>query len=399
MAKHLLFVFLLGIVVQAVLPSPVIANDIPSYAVRGPYPVGTLERVSEDNQRPLKVTLWYPALNPANLAEEVTYWTDPLPPMTDPLPVSGHALADAEPSSANSPYPLVIFSHGHWGFRHSSVYLTEHLASYGFVVMALDHAGDTLADLNNPNAMDAHIYRPQDISRLIDYAEDLTAHDIVLKGLIDVDNIAVIGHSFGGYTALVAAGAQLNFSEFDTLFCQDPAFISRDYGLCATSIATDRLAQIAGLNETPTDLWPSLGDDRVDAIVPLAAAQTTLFGHSGLNDVNVPALFMVGSMDFVPPEYYTHQAYELISSEQKAQVTFADAGHIVFVNACDTMPWQINEQVCSDPVWDMDEAHDLINHYVTAFCLAQLYGDNAAGAALDPAAAQFNDITYEAVGY
>ncbi len=36
------------------------------------------------------------------------------------------------------------------------------------------------------------------------------------------------------------------------------------------------------------------------------------------------------------------------------------------------------------PVWDMDRAHDLINHFATAFLLAELKGDAEAAKALAP---------------
>ena len=42
------------------------------------------------------------------------------------------------------------------------------------------------------------------------------------------------------------------------------------------------------------------------------------------------------------------------------------------------------EVFCTDPVWDMDRAHDLINHFATAFLLAELKGDGEAAEALAP---------------
>ena len=398
MVKHLVVVFLIGMLLVATLPPGVTAqeNENLAYAARGPYAVGTMELVVEDAERPLDVTVWYPALNPENLPEEVTYGASPPLGATELLPVSGHALADAAPNIDDGPFPLVIFSHGLWGFRHSSVYLTEHLASYGFVVIAPDHFGDNMADLGNPDMIDSHIYRPLDVTRLIDFA---TAEDSVLQDLIDANQIAVIGHSFGGYTALASAGARLHFGEFDELYCQDADFVSRDYGLCRTINTQHRLAQVAGLDETPDGLFPSFGDERIDAIVPMAAAETTLFAHTGLQDVTVPVLFMAGSMDMIPAEYYTYEVYENISSKRKALVTFDDAGHLVFVNTCDVMPWQPDKRVCSDPIWDMDHAHDLINHFVTAFLLAEFYGNVTAVTALSPEGIQFPGITYETIGY
>src|SRR5690606_30838507 len=54
---------------------------------------------------------------------------------------------------------------------------------------------------------------------------------------------------------------------------------------------------------------------------------------------------------------------------------------------------------CTDPVWDMDRAHDLINHFATAFLLAELKGDAEAAAALAPENVSFPGIQYEATGY
>ena len=54
---------------------------------------------------------------------------------------------------------------------------------------------------------------------------------------------------------------------------------------------------------------------------------------------------------------------------------------------------------CADPVWDVDRAHDLIDHFVTAFLLAELYGDTDAAAVLAPAAVQFPGIEYETTGF
>jgi hypothetical protein len=47
----------------------------------------------------------------------------------------------------------------------------------------------------------------------------------------------------------------------------------------------------------------------------------------------------------------------------------------------------------------MDRAHDLINHFTTAFLLDTLKGDAAAHAALAPDAVAFPGIEYQAEGY
>ena len=106
-----------------------------SLPARGPHPVGARDFVIDDAERPLDVTVWYPALNPDGVPETASYLLGNI------FPVPGQALRDAAPDAAGGPYPLVIFSHGFGGFRAQSTYLTEHLASHGSWVMAADHPG------------------------------------------------------------------------------------------------------------------------------------------------------------------------------------------------------------------------------------------------------------------
>jgi len=60
---------------------------------------------------------------------------------------------------------------------------------------------------------------------------------------------------------------------------------------------------------------------------------------------------------------------------------------------------QYGYNLCADAVWDMDRAHDLANHFVTAFLFDILNGDEAAHAALAPDAVAFPGITYQAEGF
>ena len=62
-----------------------------------------------------------------------------------PFEFAGRALRDAKPDFEDS-YPLVIVSHGYPGSRVLLTYLTENLASKGYVVVAIDHTDSTHAD-------------------------------------------------------------------------------------------------------------------------------------------------------------------------------------------------------------------------------------------------------------
>ena len=167
--------------------------DAPLYALRGKYTVGTRDFQIPDRKRPLRCAMWYPAQNPERKEQLATYFEGA-------AHFIGHALRNAHPASEAAPFPLVIFSHGSGGVRFQSLYLTEHLASHGFVVMGVDHTGNTIFDgILSPekyevNRIRNYIQRPSDILRQIAFAEELTAADGDMPGLIDMNRITVTGY-------------------------------------------------------------------------------------------------------------------------------------------------------------------------------------------------------------
>ena len=221
-----------------------------------------------------------------------------------------------------------------------------------------------------------------------------------MNNLINIDRVAVIGHSSGAWTALLAAGAQRDFGAMQAWCAEN----SDDFWTCGNLLGQEEtLAELLELDAVPEGLWPSVGDPRVDAIVPLAPGNATAFGSQGLASISVPALVMIGDHDmFLPYDSFGPPTYEAISGEPKAFVTFEDGNHMLFSNACAANPWIVDAGwyfACSDSVWDMDRAHDLINHFTTAFLLAELYDDADAAAALSPDAVTFPGITYETTGF
>jgi predicted dienelactone hydrolase len=407
MFKRLFLVIVIGALMLMVLPANVVAQegdepvrtglrpDAPPYAVRGPYSVGTMEFVIEDDERSLPVTVWYPAVSDT-FEEHYTYMLE-----MPPLPFMGYAILDAVPDSENGPYPLVLFSHGAQSSRYSSLYLTEHLASYGFVVIAPNHTGDTMANGEDEDVfIRSHATRPVDIVRVIDFADVATNGDGTMAGMIDVEHVAVMGHSSGAWTALLAAGAQRDYRALETWCADNPD----DFWSCGNLLGQEEvLTELYGLDAVPEGLWPAVGDTRVDAIVPMAPGNAVAFGPEGLAVIDVPALIMIGTLDmFLPYNSFGPPTHEAIGGEPKAFVTFESGNHMLFGNSCSANPWMVEWGAfafCSDSVWDINRAHDLIDHFVTAFLLAELYGDEEAAAALAPDAVDFPGITYETTGY
>ena len=372
------------------------------YAARGPHMVGT-RALALGGERSLPVTIWYPTTENGRGAEDISYPYEikiaaPLGSITI-ASFSGQAIPEASYDLTRGPYPLAILSPGFALGGRSYAWLGEHLATYGFVVIAPEHQ-ETL----NPGLMwQAAIERPLDIRALLAAVDEQTRAGGAFSGLIDPEHTAVIGHSLGGYTALAAAGARIDSRGFQALCAGARQAEDPNVWLCDMLLPhVIEMAELAGLSQVPAGLWPAWDDTDLDAVVPLAG-DAFLFDQAGLAEITVPVLAMGGTSDSDSPYHWgTQPTYEFASSARKARVALQDAEHMIFTGPCETIPWYakiaINE-FCADAVWDRNQAHEMIKHFTTAFLLAELKQDGDATSALAPDAVNFPGISYEAEGY
>lgn len=379
--------------------------DAPEYAKHGPFWVGYRSLViGEGTEHPLEADLWYPALNPQGVKEAITY---DIPfkftgiEVASPTVVHGHALAEADIDVTAAPYPLVIFSHG---FSVSPPWyntITEHLASYGFIVLAPEHTEHF--DPEWSELWSSSIDRPHDIKQTLDYAERMAASGGELAGLIDMQHVAVVGHSYGGYTSLAMAGAQYDLAAYNARCAALPENDPNTF-LCAPLVPKEAdMAALAELDPMPEGLWPSFGDPRVTAIVPMAS-DSYLFDKAGLVKITIPMMAIGGTADTgTPYEWGVRPAYDYAASARKTLVTLEGAEHTLFNTPCANTPWLQETPFyvwgCFDPVWDKDRGLDLIHHFATAFLLAELKGDSEAAKALAPENVTFPGIQYETTAY
>jgi dienelactone hydrolase len=115
------------------------------------------------------------------------------------------------PSDDGGPYPLILFSHTSAGHRRQSSFLCSHLASHGYVVAAVDHVGNTAADVVarrasgkplGPEELGAYIKRI--IADRVPDLRCLLGHMLAgsLAARIDQQKLGIVGWSFGGWAAL-----------------------------------------------------------------------------------------------------------------------------------------------------------------------------------------------------
>ena len=119
--------------------------------------------------------------------------------------------AAAQPGS----YPLILFSHSSGGQRQQSTFLCTHLSSHGYVVAALDHSEVIVPELMRREGetveqktvrVEAWIAnRVPDIRFLLDQLLEGVAWDAEVN--LDPARIGIVGHSFGGWTALATPEA------------------------------------------------------------------------------------------------------------------------------------------------------------------------------------------------
>jgi predicted dienelactone hydrolase len=260
-------------------------------AAPGPYGVGfrTIQIVDTARNRPLDVTVWYPTA-PGTTGMLARYALLPTTYIDSKV-----AIADA-PILADDKLPMLIYSHGSGGLNFISSFITEHLASEGFIVIAANHTGNTAID-NFVNAMVSQdqndMNRPADITAEIDgmLARNGDAND-PFHNKVDADRIGLFGHSYGGYTALATIGGHT------------------------------------------TPLGSTVPDKRIRATIGLAP-YTTRLTQAELSAVDVPTMMLVGTKDITTPAATNAEvAYESISGRPSVLVEMTDAAHQSFTDVC-----------------------------------------------------------------
>ncbi len=304
--------------------------------------------------RKLMVDIWYPArVRPG--ARPVTYrsslWGEtPRPPVS--FSQAGIAFRDAHP--VGKAHPLVIVSHGYSNAPAVMTWLTENLASKGYVVAAIHH------DDPNPYTASADRRAAPNYNRPRDIAFVTAQLRAALGAQIDPERVALIGYSQGGYGVLTAGGGGL-----------DPD--------------GPTMAQVAGgWLKTIAQGTPGAGEIKVPgvkaivALAPGGGGKRNAWGKDGLAGITAPLLLIAGDADpVVGYELAAKAIFASTAGTDRYLLTYRMAGHSIALNPA---PREMRGSVWDidwfeDPIWRQDRINAINLHFITAFLAVNLRGE------------------------
>lgn len=193
--------------------------------------------------------------------------------------------------------PVIVISHGLGDGRASYDYLADYLARRGFAVATLDHPGSNSRQIEallggfSADLIDDQefINRPRDVSALLDAVEAFAIADATFQSRLNIQNVGVIGQSFGGYTALALAGATFDIEGL-TAACGGPQALYLNPSLLLQCQVID----------IPVEML-SLADERIRSIFVVNPIGSKIFGESGYGQLDMPVMIMAGAADTVAP--------------------------------------------------------------------------------------------------
>jgi predicted dienelactone hydrolase len=363
--------------------------DAPELAPRGPHAVGvrTLSVVNPNQvdilkfdsatgkaplyDRPLTLEIWYPAIIPEGKQDQTVYEIG--------APVSAHflgkALRDAAPVTGKS-WPLIVVSHGYPGSRYTLSYLSENIASKGYVVVAIDHT-DSVVGAVRPFPSTLLNRSSDQLFTLGAVAEMASQSGHFLNGIVDVSRAAIIGYSMGGYGALASAGA--GYSKQSTAASMVPGGYFNDWIAGSEKFQLRRPAALKA----------------VVAIAPWGGQPPfNSWDAAGLAGIRIPTLFIAGDQDDISDfQRGIKPAFDRAVNSDRCLLVYENARHNVGGNPPPPEALKNFRSLESydEPVWRKERLTAINQHFVTAFLDLFLKGDETRRPYLHPTPERSND--------
>jgi predicted dienelactone hydrolase len=365
---------------SAELPPSVYGPDAPQLARLGPLSVGVRKITLVQHGQPdvlaynprthrapkrnrvLVVYIWYPAHAESDAPRAVYHAAFPADPPLPRAPFTIPGIAVRNAPFAGGPYPLVIVSHGYSNAPPAMTWITENLASKGYVVAAIAHDDPPITD--KAEFVEPVLRRPLDIAFVAATLQRMLA----AKHWIDPRRTALIGYSMGGYGVLTAAGAVLDPNS--PLAKSVPGGLLLPY---CRGHALQHSIKVAHLRA-------------VVAISPAGGPPWNAWGRHGLAAIHVPLFLINGNRDRTVG--YRRAGLRVFKDAIHAPrylLTLEEAGHDI---GLDPAPPQMRSSLWNmswfqDPVWNTRRVNAINTHFITAFLNLYVKGEKRFASYLD----------------
>ena len=250
---------------------------------------------------------------------------------------------------AEGRHPLVLVSHGHGGSALGHHDLATALADAGFIVAAIEHAGDNHRDQSGFCTERVLLGRAWQVSALL----DLLLADPELGPHIDPGRVGVAGFSAGGYTSLLLLGATPDFSRRQAYCAAQPA----DAEVCVEVPAVIERLPVSRVTADP----------RLRAGFMMAPF-ALFFDEAALRRVDAP-VYLYGAMadQVLLPAYNVLPVRDALP-RLHAFRGIVGAGHYVFLAPCNPAMAEALPALCVDPPGiDRKALHARINADAVGF--------------------------------
>ncbi|MBD5770870.1 alpha/beta hydrolase family protein [Marinomonas colpomeniae] len=302
-----------------------------------------------ESERALKTSIWYPSKT-----------MFPKERIADNAAFLGTDIVRIGTSSVGR-FPLVMISHGYRGNWRNQNWLATKLAQQGYIVASIDHPGTSSFDHSSSTASQWW-ERPKDLSRLLDWL--LNKSD--LRPIIDATDITAIGHSLGGWTVMMLAGAEFNRDQL-----QQECLIKSNPRVCG-------LMPELGLGQHQEgEPEASLQNGRIKRVVSLDLGLARSLSRESLKSLTTPTLILAAGVDIgdLPQADESGFLAEYIPAAKRQYIIYPDAAHFSFMQLCKQGAIELLEEeeqgdgiVCQDGgARSRDTLHDVMFKDILGF--------------------------------
>jgi len=293
----------------------------------------------------------------------------------------GEKRIDATPRADLGPLPVAIYTHGSGATGVLGYPYGERLAAAGWLVLAPDHVGNTIADAS-ATFPENLVQRPQDLRAVLDWVrgEGLPPELAGLAG----DDVLLFGHSWGTQGVLLLAGGDL-----------DPEALRAASRARVPDDDPDREEALAAIDAYLSDpdvaaaIDAGFADDRVRAFAVQSPAFVDLLAEGSLEDAVAPVMVQAAIRDSILPyDENVVAAWQGLDDPDDVLVEIEDGGHYTFTTTCTVLGGRFMDFLESLAAWDTDgcnpdllpqeDAVRFMADYLDAFA-RRAAGDAAAG--------------------